>query len=473
MQKKYDIAILGAGPGGYVAAIRAAQLGAKIVLIEKDQVGGVCLNKGCIPTKALIFSTSLLEKIKTASNFGIDINGSVSPNLKNIIGRKNNIVSQSIKGIEFLLKSNNIDLIKGHGKLISKDRILVTSEGLSDRHISASNIIIATGSKPLELRDVPFDGKNIISSNEALDETQIPKSILIVGAGFIGCEWAFLYRSLGSEVSIVELMPRVLPNQDEDISKLIQRELKKNKTNLYLKNKIKYTKKENDNIEVTLDDSQSLTVEKILVSVGRSYNTQNMGLEELKLKLAKDCQIEVNEYLQTNIPNIYAIGDVIGGKMLAHKASYDGILAVENILASNVAAGFSLRKVNYNYLPSVIFTQPEISSFGITEIEAKENNFNYKTCCFPYRASGKAMVMGETNGFIKIIADKETNKILGAHIIGSVATEIIHELVLAASNDLPLESVINTIHGHPTISEMIKESAEDFFDGAIHLAKDK
>lgn len=467
---KYDFAILGAGPGGYVAAIRAAQLGAKVALIEKENLGGVCLNKGCIPTKAIISSLNIFEKIKKAETFGIDINGTSSPNLKKIIERKNKIVSNSIKGIESLLKSHKIDLFKGQGKLVSKNNLIIV-EGQDTRYEirDTKHIIIATGSTPKIIPECPIDGKHIISSDEALNETTIPEHILIIGAGIIGCELAFIYKSLGAEVSLVEALPTALNTLDEDAIKIIEKEFIKKKINLYTNTKLRNTFPDGNKIKAILDSGQELIADKILISVGRKLNTENIGLEKIKINIEPTGQIIVNEYLETNVPNIYAIGDVIGnaigGKMLAHKASYDGILVVENIINETKI------KADYSYLPSVIFAQPEIGSFGLTEKEAKENNFIYKTGNFPFRASGKAIVMSETNGFVKIIVLKNNNKIIGATIVGPGATKLIHELALTAQNNLPIESIINTIHGHPTLSESIKESAEDVFGKAIHTVR--
>ncbi|MFZ3065186.1 MAG: dihydrolipoyl dehydrogenase [Nitrospirota bacterium] len=457
--------VLGAGPGGYVAAIRAAQLGAKVTIIEDTEVGGTCLNRGCIPTKALIASAEAIDKIKRAEEYGIEIKGEVSCNLSKIIERKNKVVAIQVKGIRSLFKSWGIELLEGRGKIKDVNKIDVALKDGSSRTAEGDNIIIATGSRPARISLFSFDGKDIITSDEALNITEIPKSILIVGAGVIGCEFAFILKELGAEVTIVEMLSHAVATEDEEISEILERELKKRKIKLILNTKIEKIERGSDgSLTAFLSDGKQIKTEKVLVSIGRALNTENIGLEELGIKKGKKGEIEVNSRMETNIKGIYAIGDVVGGIMLAHVASTEGIVAAENIMGHS-------REMDYNIVPAGIFTMPEIGSVGLREKQANEKGIDIKIGRFQFRGLGKAHAMGEIAGMAKIIADAKTDKVLGLHIIGAHAADLVHEGAVAMKLGAKAKDIAATIHAHPTLSEAIMEASEDLHKMAIHLPK--
>jgi dihydrolipoamide dehydrogenase len=462
--EKYDIAIIGAGPGGYVAAIRAAQLGAKICVIEKAELGGVCLNRGCIPTKTLIASAGALNIMKQSAKYGIAINGTVEANWPQMLERKNNIVNIMVKGIYTLFKSYNVTLKKGKATLSDKNRINIKTNGIEE-NIEANKIIVATGSRPANLPGFPIDGGKIISSDEALELPEIPKNLLIIGAGAIGCEFAFIFNSLGCQITIVEMLPHAVPLEDEDISILLERELKKAKIRLITSQKVASTRQRNDGMMVsTLENGEEVATEKILVSIGRSLNVEDLGLEKAGIKQTNRGAIEVNERMETNIEGIYAIGDVVGGALLAYIASKEGLIAVENALGGNA-------KMDYKVNPITIFSNPEIGSVGLKEREVKEKGISYHIGRFPFRALGKAHALGEIAGEVKLIADASTDKLLGAHIIGPHATDLIHEAALALKETLTASELGDLIHSHPTLSEAIMEAAHDIHNMSIHQLK--
>ena len=457
--------VLGAGPGGYVAAIKAAQLGAKVTIIEDTEVGGTCLNRGCIPTKALIASAEAIDKINRAEEYGIEIKGEVSCNLSKIIERKNKVVAIQVKGIRSLLKSWGIELLEGRGKIKDVNKVEVALKDGSNRTAEGDNIIIATGSRPARLPIFPFDGKNVITSDEALNITEIPKSVLIVGAGVIGCEFAFILKELGAEVTIVEMLSHAVATEDEEISEILERELKKRKIKLILNTKIEKIEKNSEgDLTAKLSDGKEIKTEKVLVSIGRALNTENIGLEELGIKKGKKGEIEVNSRMETNVSGIYAIGDVVGGIMLAHVASTEGIVAAENIMGHS-------REMDYNIVPAGIFTMPEIGSVGLREKQAKDKGIDIKVGRFQFRGLGKAHAMGEIAGMAKIIADAKTDKVLGLHIIGAHAADLVHEGAVAMKLGATAKDIGNTIHAHPTLSEAIMEASEDLHKIAIHLPK--
>jgi len=461
----YDVAILGAGPGGYVAAIRGAQLGGKIVVIEKDEVGGTCLNWGCIPTKSLIASVEAYETIRRASEFGIVLSGEAKPDLAAMVDRKDRIVELQVKGIKGLLQSCGVRLISGEGILLDPGRLLVRKKEGGEEELAASKIIIATGSRPADLPGLTLDGQSIISSTEALALRQVPRSVLIVGAGVIGCEFACLFNSLGSEVSIVEVLSRALPLEDEDISRLLERELKKRKIMLYLNNSVQdLDRGEEGSLKVRLAGGQEIQVEKILVSVGRKFNTEGIGLEKLGIPLGPRGEIQVNEKMETGREGVYAIGDVVGGMLLAHKASHGGLVAVTNALGGD-------QQMDTRVVPNAIFTHPEIGSVGLKEREAKELGYEVKVGRVPYRALGKSHALGEIVGEVKIVAAADTGELLGVHIMGASASEIIHEAALALSMEATVEELADMIHAHPTLSELLMEAAHDVSGRAIHLPR--
>ena len=458
------IAILGAGPGGYVAALKAAQRGADVTIIESEEVGGTCLNWGCIPTKTLLASSEAYSKAKELDSFGIDLEGTIIPNMQKIIARKNKVVSGQVKGIRGLFKSWNVNLKEGMGTFISPNEIRVDVSDGSEETVSADAFIIATGSRPAELPAFPFDGKNIISSTEALGLSDVPGSLLIVGAGVIGCEFACIYRELGSEVTVVELLPRAVSTEDKAISDLLERELKKKKIKLMTGVKVETVEIKDDGVHSCLSNGKEISADKVLVSIGRILNSDGIGLENAGVSVGKGKEITVNNKLQTNVPNIYAVGDVTGGIMLAHVASRQGIVAVENIMGDD-------RTIDYSVVPAAIFTSPEIASVGLREHEAEEKGIDYDIGEFQFRALGKAHAMGEISGFIKVIAEKESDRIIGAHIIGPHASDLVHEYAVAMQSGLKTKDIAETIHAHPTLSEGLMEAAEDVHNAAIHVPK--
>jgi dihydrolipoamide dehydrogenase len=458
------LAILGAGPGGYVAAIKAAQLGAKVTVIEENEVGGVCLNWGCIPTKALIASADFLSRAKKAEEFGIEFKGEITPNFAKIIERKNRIVNTQIKGIRNLLKKWGITLQQGRGLLTSPHEITVTSLDGSIEKTESDKIIIATGSRPFQLPNLPFDGKRILSSDDAVALKEIPKSIIILGAGVIGCEFACIFRNLGAEVTLIEMLPRAVATEDFEISAILERELRKKKIRLLLNVKAEKTDIRDEEVRVFLNDGKEITADKVLVSVGRIFNSNGIGIEETGIQKGVSGEISVNDNMETNIPGIYAIGDVTGGLMLAHVASSEGIAAAINLMGGN-------ERIDYNSVPSAIFTSPEIASVGLREQQAAEKGIKVRTGHFQFRMLAKAHAIEEIEGLLKIVSDDQSDRVLGVHIIGPHASDLIHEGTLAVRLGLKTRDIAGTIHVHPTLAEGLMEAAEDVHNEAIHVFK--
>jgi len=458
------IVILGAGPGGYVAAIRAAQLGAEVTVIEESEVGGTCLNWGCIPTKTLIASAEALHKVKNAAAFGLDLEGTVTPNVEKIVERKNKVVGVQIKGIRGLFKSWGITLLEGRGVFADPKKLKVTLKDGSVQDVDADRIIIATGSRPAQIPVFPFDGKKVLSSDHAINPDSIPKSLLIVGAGVIGCEFAFIYKQFGADVTMVEMMSNAVSTEDTEISEILERELKKNKIKLLTGTSVEKVDVGEEGVSVRLSSGKDVQAEKILVSIGRSVNTKGIGLEEIGVKTGQRGEIIVNSKMETSVEGVYAIGDVVGGIMLAHLASKEGVVAAEN------ATGGS-SEIRYDVVPAAIFTSPEIASVGMREKQAVEKGMKYRVGRFQFRGLGKAHAMGEIAGLFKIIAEEGTDRILGAHIIGPHASDLIHEVALAMEKGLTAKDIAHTIHAHPTLAEGVMEAAEDVHDSAIHSPK--
>ncbi|MDI3535280.1 MAG: dihydrolipoamide dehydrogenase [Thermosediminibacterales bacterium] len=463
-KKDADICVIGAGPGGYVAAIRAAQSGAKVVIIEKDKLGGTCLNRGCIPTKALVRSAEILDNVEKAEEFGISVE-KFELDYSKVVKRKDNVVSTLVGGIEHLLRKNGVEIIEGTAQIKNMNTVFVESLRV-DTEINAKNIIIATGSIPAKLPIEGIDSKNVMNSDSILDTKNLPKSIVIIGGGVIGMEFAFILRKFGVEVSVVELMENVLPNIDEEASVLIRKAAEAKGIKIFTGVKVeKIQDVENGGSIVVTNHKgtiKNIYGEKVFVSVGRQFNTENLGLEEVGIEMNRKA-IKVNEYLQTTVPNIYAVGDVIGGIMLAHVASEEGITAVENIIYGNK------QKVDYNVIPSAIFTDPEIAVIGLSEKQAEEKGYDIKIGRFPYAANGKALTLGKNEGFVKIIADEKKNIILGACIVGVHATDLIHEIAVAMKNKLTIEQLAMTVHAHPTTAETVMEASLDVLGKAIHF----
>lgn len=459
--KTYDIIVIGSGPGGYVSALRGAQLGAKVLVVEEEELGGVCLNRGCIPTKTLIASISVFQILKDGDSLGLKIDD-LNIDLNKIIERKERIVRQLRGGIEFLFKRRGVELMKARATL--KDRGLVLAEGDdgSKKELRARKIIIATGSRALELPNLPFDGERIIDSTSALDLRETPQSLLIIGAGAVGVEFASIFNALGSEVTLVEMLPCIIPAEDEELSRELERSFKTQGIKILVSTRIERVEDKGNFLKAITSKGEEIHIKKILIAAGRRLNSYNLGLEDLGIKTERD-RILVNEKMETNIPDIYAIGDVVGGALLAHKASKEGTVAAEN------ACGLS-SYMDYSAVPSCIYTYPEVASVGIKEKEAEERGIKVKVGRFPFSASGKAQVLGKTRGFVKIMAEAKSKEILGAQIIGYRATELIAELAVAVRNRLTLGQITQTIHAHPTLSEAVMEAAEGIEKGAIHLA---
>lgn len=462
-----DITIIGGGPGGYVAAIQAAKLGAKVILIEKERVGGTCLNYGCIPTKALVRSSQVYREFKNSHKYGLHANN-ISVDIKEVIKRKSNIVNQLVSGIEYLLDKNNIKVIKGTGKILDPNTVFVKNNK-QEITISTKNIIIATGSTTsmIPIKGIELD--NVITSKEALDLMELPEKLIIVGGGIIGMEFAFIYSSFGVDVTVIEFLEDTLSACDKDICVEINSIAKDSGIKLYTDSKVESIIKSEDGkciVSFTENNiSKYIIGDKVLMAVGRRPSYKYIGLENLDIKLnSKTKGIKVNSKMQTNIPNIYAIGDVTNIIQLAHVASHQGIVAVKNILGRET-------DMDYTAIPSAIFTNPEIAMVGVSEKMANKNGIDIEIGKFPFSANGKALTLGESDGFVKIIKEKSTGKIIGSSIIGPHATDLIAEVTLAIKNGLTSEDIIETIHAHPTTAESIHEAVLASESGAIHFAE--
>lgn len=456
------VAVIGGGPGGYVAAIKAAMLGADVTVIEKRRVGGTCLNVGCIPTKALLASSSLITSIKEAKDFGISIDGNIEADFESIMGRKNKIVNQLINGIEFLFDKRGIKLVNGFGKLIDKNKIEVKKEDGTIEVIEADKIILANGSQPVILPMFPYDGETIITSDEALNLKEVPKSLLIVGGGVIGCEFGQFFKTLGTEVTIVEMFDQLLPLEDKDVAKQLQRQFKKDKIKVMTGIRIEKCEIVDDEVVATLSNGKQVKAEKALLSIGRKPYLDNSGVEDIGITLERG-KIVVNENLETNIEGVYAIGDLINTPFLAHVASKEGLIAAQNAVCGNS------KTVNYKAVPRCVYTEPEVAGVGKTEKELQQQDITYKVGQFDFRALGKAQAIGHFQGFIKILADQE-DKVIGASIVGPHATDLLTELSLAVHLGLTVEQVGDVIHAHPTLSEGIMEALHDVHGECVHAA---
>ncbi|MCC2641224.1 MAG: lpd [Nitrospira sp.] len=472
MISQKHLAILGAGPGGYVAAIRAAQLGARVTVIEHQALGGVCLNWGCIPSKALLSVVELGDKAKKARDFGILIDSPIAYDPAAMVARKNKVVSNLVKGIAILFKTWKIEHVQGTGELLDARTIRVAKPDGTETNITADGLIIATGSSWPNLPLFPIDGTQIITSKQALDLDRIPGSLLIVGGGVEGCEFASLYSGLGTQVTMVEIMPRLLPLEDEEISQMTERELKKRGVEIHTGVAVEQVSRQPEAVTAHLRDGQSLNVEQVLVSVGRGFNSKNIGLEKAAVQIGSRGEIQVNDRMETNVSGVYAIGDVVGKAMLAHVASAQGKVAVENFLGHP-------RAIDYDVIPTGIFTLPEIGRVGLTEQQARDRCLSagkdpqqaLKIGRFRYGALGKAQATGDAQGLVKIIAEADTDRILGAHILGAHATDLIHEAALAMQLGATVSRVADMIHAHPTFAEGLMEAMEDVDGRAIHVAR--
>ena len=449
----YDVIVLGSGPGGYPAAIRASQLGKKVVIVERESLGGICLNWGCIPTKALLKSAQVFEYAKHAADYGVDLN-EPKQNFEKIIKRSRGVADKMSKGIQFLMKKNKIDVVMGTGKLLAPGKLEVTGADGKKQVLEAKNIIIATGGRARQLPSLPIDGKKIVGYREAMVLPQQPKSMLVVGSGAIGSEFAYFYNSIGTKITIVEFLPRIVPVEDEDISKELEKQFKKQGMEVLTNSEVLSvdTKGNGINAKVkTANGEINLTADIVLSAVGVVANIEGVGLEELGIKMEKG-KIVVDANQQTNIPGIYAIGDCTPNQALAHKASREGINAAEHL------AGHKPDPIDYNNVPGCTYCTPEIASVGLTEKAAKDAGYEIKVGKFPFIASGKASASGATEGFVKVIYDAKYGEFLGCHMIGSNVTEIIAEAVVARKLETTAHEILNAIHPHPTMSEGLKEA---------------
>ena len=465
--ESYDVIVIGSGPGGYVSAIRASQLGLKTALVEKyDTLGGTCLNVGCIPSKSLLDSSHHYEEaIKNFDEHGVDISGEIKVSLEKMILRKTNVVDQTVKGIDYLMDKNNIKVYHGTASFKDANTLSIQSKKVFD--IFGNNIIIATGSKPASLPFIKIDKDRIITSTEALKLKEIPKHLIIVGGGVIGLELGQVYKRLGAEVSVIEYADRLTPIMDSSLSKEILRVMKKQKIKFYLSYAVNNVKRKGDVVEVSAKDSKGNDIkfegDYCMVSVGRKPYTNGLNLEKAGIKINDNGQIHVDNHLQTNISNIYSIGDVVRGPMLAHKAEEEGVMVAEIIAGQKP-------HIDYNLIPNVIYTWPEVASVGKTEEELKQTNTNYKVGKFPMRALGRSRASGDTDGFVKILADAITDEVLGVHIIGARAADLIAQAVTAMEFRASAEDIARMSHSHPTYAEAMKEAALDATQSrALHI----
>ncbi len=457
----YSVVILGGGPGGYVAAIRAAQLGHKVAVVESTHLGGICLNWGCIPAKALLKNAEVLTTIRDAGKFGVEIAG-FSVNWPKVVKRSRDVSLRLTRGVEFLFKKNKIDWIKARGELVNAHTLRAVTEDGGVREVSADFIILATGARPNYFPGMKPDGEHIITSKEALVLKSVPESLAIIGAGAIGVEFAHIYSTFGASVTLVEALPRILPVEDEDISAELTRIFKKRKIGIRTGTGVDHIETGKSGVTLYLQNGDTLEAEKALIAVGVKGNIENIGLEKLQIATDKG-RIRSDAFLRTNIENIYAIGDVAGPPWLAHVASAEGITAVEHLSGKNPSA------MSYENVPGCTYCQPEIASVGLTEAQAKSAGHEVKIGKFPYRGLGKAMASGDTEGFVKMVYDAKYGELLGCHIIGPEATNLIMEAGIARKLETTHIALLKTIHPHPTLSEALMEATADALGEAIHI----
>ena len=467
MSKKYDIVILGGGPGGYVAAIRAAQLGYKTAVVEKANLGGICLNWGCIPTKSLLKNAEMYDLAKNHSDeFGLTFSD-LKFDFSKIIKRSRGVSEKIVKGVQFLMKKNKIDHIQGFGKFTAKNKLaILDSNQKKIDEVEAEHIIVATGARPRIVEAIPIDRKNIITSTEAMSLDKQPKSLIVIGAGAIGIEFAYFYSVLGTEVTVIEMLDNILPIEDKEVSNTLARSLKKRGIKIHTGTKVEKAEVKGNSVIVTIEKNgkkEELKADKVLSAIGVQGNVEGIGLEEVGVEVERNhVKVDKTTY-KTNVDGIYAIGDVIGAPWLAHVASHEGVHCIEKI------HGIDHPAIDYTSIPGCTYCQPQVASIGMTEAKAKEKGYEVKIGKFPYSASGKAGAIGEKEGFVKIIFEAKYGEILGAHIIGAEATELIAELGMAKSLEATYESIMGTVHAHPTLAEMVMEAAGSAYGEAIHI----
>lgn len=457
--QEFDIVIIGGGPAGYVAAIRGAQEGARVAVVEKKRLGGTCLNRGCIPTKALYASYKALAMARKSNKFGVDAK-EIAFDIARAVARKDEVVNKLVSGVSQLLKGNGVVFFDGSGSFENQNQIEIAKKDGQVEIIAAKKTIIATGSEPAMIPAFNIDGKNIITSTELLNLTIVPKSLLIIGGGVMGCEFANIFSEFGSKVTIVELLPTILYMEDKQVSRIILKNFKDKGIDVITEAMVENVEDTGNDVKTRLKDGREFITEKVMVSIGRSFNSQGLGLEKIGVSTEKG-RIIVNEKMETNVKDVYAAGDVIGGMLLAHVASVEGMVAAKNALGKNVS-------MDYSCVPAGIFTDPEIASVGLREKDAKEKGIALKIGRFPYAASGKALCMGEEEGFVQILADPATDKVLGCSIAGAHATDLIGEAAIAIKTGAKTKDIAETIHAHPTLLEIVMEAAEDVHGTAIH-----
>lgn len=461
---KYDVLVIGSGPGGYVAAIRASQLGKKVAVVERESIGGICLNWGCIPTKSLLKSAQVYEYAKHAADYGVTVEGA-KPDFVKMIQRSRGVADGMSKGVQFLFKKNKIDIIAGNGRLLNNNTVEVTDKDGVKSEVNADHIILATGARSRELPNLKQDGVKIIGYRQAMSLPKQPASMIVVGSGAIGSEFANFYSSIGTKVTLVEFMPNIVPLEDEEVSKALERSLKKAGMDILTSSSVESVDTSGDLCKVkikTPKGEETREAEIVLSAIGITPNLENIGIEELKIELEKG-KVKVDEYYRTNVPGIYAIGDIIPGPALAHVASAEAIVCTEKI------AGLNPHPINYGSIPGCTYTTPEVASVGLTEKAAKEAGYEIKVGKFPFTASGKASAAGAKDGFVKVIYDAKYGELLGAHMIGSNVTEMIAEMVVAKNLETTGHEIIRSIHPHPTMSEAIMEATAVAYGEATQL----
>ncbi len=462
---KYDIIVIGSGPGGYVAAIRASQLGLKTAVVEKEALGGVCLNWGCIPTKALLKSAQVFNYVRNAGDYGVKTKGEVEPDFPAMVKRSRSVASDMSKGVQYLLKKNKVDHIEGYARLKKEKKVEVENRKGETSELEADHIIIATGARSRELPGLKQDGKKIMGYREAMTLKKQPESMVVVGSGAIGAEFAYFYHSIGTRVTLVEYMPNILPLEDEESSKTLARSFKKRKMKVMTGTEVKKVDTGKDKCTVTVKTKkgeETIEADIVLSAVGIKSNIEDMGLEQAGIKTEKE-KITVDQFYQTSVPGYYAIGDVIPGPALAHVASHEGIICVEKIV------GKDPEPMDYNNIPACTYTVPEVASVGYTEKQAKEAGYEVKVGKFPLTASGKAKAAGNAEGFVKVIFDAAYGEWLGAHMVGENVTEMIAEVVVARKLETTGHEIIKAVHPHPTVSEAIMEAVAAAYDEVIHI----
>jgi dihydrolipoamide dehydrogenase len=464
MEKK-DLLVIGSGPGGYVAAIRAAQLGFKTAVVERAEIGGICLNWGCIPTKALLHSATLYHEMKDAAAYGVT-SEKVSIDFPQMVKHSRTVAAKLSKGIEFLFRKNQIEVVPGTAKIVGPTSVQVLDAQGKSQVLESDRILIATGARPRAIPGIEFDASKIISSKEAMTLTKLPQSLAIIGAGAIGVEFAYFYATLGTQVTLIEMMPQILPIEDSEVAQVVTTAFKKKGIRILTETKVDKIKKNKDGVQVLVSSKEGTTQidgELALVAIGVQGNVENLGLEEVGVKVERGAiQVDKTSY-QTAVPTIYAIGDVIGPPWLAHVASAEGIAAVENMAKQNP------HPIDYQSIPGCTYCQPQVASIGLTEAKARELGREIKVGKFPFRANGKALAMGHVDGFAKLIFDAQYGELLGAHIVGAEATEMLAELGLAKTLEATADEIMQTIHAHPTVSEVIKEATEEAFGRPLHI----